>query len=99
MSLLHRRREPVVTHSVTTAPIAARDDSEDRIHRYLLTMGIRTVCFVLMVVFDGWLRWAFAVGAVILPYVAVVLANARAPRVPGRVEGVVVDPHTRHLGR
>lgn len=46
--------------------------------RYALTMGIRTVCFVLMVVVQpyGWWTWAFGVGAAILPYIAVVFANA-----------------------
>ena len=55
----------------------------------LITMAIRTACFVLMVVVDGWLRWVFLAGAAFLPYVAVVLANARAPRTPGTVTPVV----------
>lgn len=51
-------------------------------------MGIRTVCLVLAVVASGWLQWAFLAGAIVLPYVAVVMANAgreRAaePEVPG----------------
>ena len=66
--------------SVTTAPERTLD-SGARIRRYLITMVIRTTCFILMVVFDGWLRWAFLAGAAFLPYVAVVLANSRAPRV------------------
>ena len=44
-------------------------------------MGLRTVCFVgAVVVGPGILRWVLVVGAVFLPYVAVVLANAAAPR-------------------
>ena len=40
-------------------------------------MGIRTVCFLSAVfVGPGWLRWVLVVGAVVLPYVAVVMANA-----------------------
>jgi hypothetical protein len=90
-----------VAQSVTTAPASAREDSEARIRRYLLTMGIRTSCFVLMIVFDGWLRWTFAAFAVFLPYVAVVFANARRPRVPGRVTGVTppTPAEPRRLGR
>ncbi len=68
---------PVV--SVTSAPERTLD-SDVRIHRYLMTMAIRTTCFILMVVFDGWLRWAFLAGAAVLPYIAVVLANSRAPQ-------------------
>ncbi len=43
--------------------------------RYLISMGIRTVCVVLAVIVDGPLRWLFVAGAVLLPYVAVVMAN------------------------
>ena len=42
---------------------------------------------------DAWYRWIFAAGAVFLPFVAVVAANAVMPRVSGRVRPVlpVVD--------
>ena len=39
-------------------------------------MGIRVVCIVLAVVVSGPLRWVFIVGAIVLPYVAVLIANA-----------------------
>jgi hypothetical protein len=38
-------------------------------------MAIRTFCFLGAVVADGWLRWALAAGAIVLPYLAVVVAN------------------------
>jgi hypothetical protein len=66
--------------SITGAPRAHSDDLDRRINRYLISMLIRTVCVVLVVVVDSPVRWVFAVGAVILPYVAVVLANARGDR-------------------
>jgi len=45
-------------------------------------MAIRTLCFVgAVVVGPGWLRWVLVVGAFILPYVAVVMANSASPRV------------------
>lgn len=55
--------------------------------RYLLSMGIRTACFVLAVVAIVILHWTvvgwiLVVAAVILPYIAVVMANAK--RSPGR---------------
>jgi hypothetical protein len=59
--------------------------SEDigyRERRYLFTMGIRALCFVLSILFvvtlHGHLRWLAVVallGSVILPYVAVIFAN------------------------
>ncbi len=39
-------------------------------------MSIRAVCIVLAFVVPGPLRWVFIAGAVVLPYVAVVIANA-----------------------
>jgi len=40
-------------------------------------MTIRTVCFVGAILLrDTWAMWVLLVGAVFLPYVAVVLANA-----------------------
>jgi len=66
--------------SITGAPRSHSDDLDKRINRYLLSMLIRTVCVVLVVVIDSPVRWVFGVGAVVLPYVAVVLANAKGDR-------------------
>ena len=44
-------------------------------------MAIRTVCFIgAVAVGDNWLRWVLFAGAVFLPYVAVVMANATDQR-------------------
>lgn len=53
--------------------------------RYLVSMGIRTVSFVLAVVALSVLHWTVVgwtcvIAAVILPYIAVVAANATRPR-------------------
>ena len=66
--------EPV--YSVTAARRGTSDDLAQRQRRYLISMGIRTVCFVLAVVTHGPIRWVFVAAAVVLPYVAVVMANA-----------------------
>jgi hypothetical protein len=52
------------------------DDLAQRQRRYLISMSIRTVSFVLAVVTHGPLRWIFVAAALILPYIAVVMANA-----------------------
>lgn len=71
-------------HRISAAPIRHSDDLSQRINRYLVSMAIRTICVVLVVVVQGPLRWLFAVGAIGLPYVAVILANAsRRPREDG----------------
>lgn len=75
------RMRRVHTHPVriTTASRPHSEDIHGREVRYLVSMGIRTACFILGVVFMGhWVMWVFLVGAVFLPYVAVILANAGA---------------------
>ena len=65
------------------------EDITYRQHRYLIMMAIRTVCFgvaVLMFVNHlGWLTAIPAVGAIIIPWLAVVFANSG--REPDNVRG------------
>ena len=83
---------------MTTARSNPDDDLNARMKNYLVTMGIRTLCFVLAFVTQGWVRWTCVALAVVLPYVAVVFANARSPRTAGRVGPVVPrHPHRRRL--
>jgi Protein of unknown function (DUF3099) len=67
-------------HLVTQARRPLSEDVSARQRRYLIMMAIRTVCFVIaMVLFlnhAGWLTAIPAVGAIFLPYFAVVMANA-----------------------
>src|SRR5580692_10592403 len=55
------------------------EDIAYREKRYLIMMGIRLVCFVIAVVVfvngGGWLTAIPAVGAIAIPYFAVVFAN------------------------
>lgn len=51
-----------------------------RTFRYLVSMGIRTACVILAIIVPGWPRWVFLAGAVLLPYLAVVAANAGRDR-------------------
>jgi hypothetical protein len=76
-----RREDPPIR--ITTAPHNPNDDIDHRRRRYLLSMLIRTLCFVGAVVADGWLRWVLVAGAFVLPYVAVVMANSASPRIAG----------------
>ena len=62
---------------ITTAHASRADDIAARQKRYLLAMGFRTVCFIAAVVIpNGWVRVILIVAALVLPYVAVVMANA-----------------------
>lgn len=66
--------------SATSLPRAPQDEAAARMKRYAWTMGIRTLCFVLMALVQpfGWWTWVFGAGAVFLPYIAVVFANNAA---------------------
>ena len=76
----------MVRHSqqITTADTALDDDMRWRIIKYSITMGIRTVCFVAAYFAFAAdlhiLMWIFVAGAVILPYPAVIFANAGRER-------------------
>ena len=63
--------------STTSVPRAPHEEAGARFTKYLVTMGIRIACFILMVAITpyGWYTWVFGIGAMVLPYVAVVLAN------------------------
>lgn len=67
-------------HTITTAAPGHTADINARTKRYLVMMSIRIICFILAVIVSGWPRWAFIVGAIVLPYLAVVVANARDER-------------------
>lgn len=79
------RRGPdgMPVHQITAARRGLSEDIDARTRRYLISMGVRTVCFLLAIVATGWLRWAFLAGAIFLPYISVVFANAgREPERP-----------------
>lgn len=61
--------------SITNAATAHSDEMRDRMIKYGTTMGIRMVCLVLIFVFDGWFKLVPIIGAVVLPWVAVMIAN------------------------
>jgi len=79
---------------ITSATEGLKRDQSDRTRTYLWSMGIRTGCFVAAIVASGWLRWVLVAGAVFLPYIAVVIANA------GRESGLKqVSAFVPFLGR
>src|SRR5690606_10909476 len=67
-----------VVHEITDAKPSLSEDIGRREKRYLIQMGIRTVCLILAVLVDApWpIRALLVAGAVFLPYFAVVGANA-----------------------
>ncbi len=64
--------------------------------RYALTMTIRIVCFGLMVLVQpyGWYTWVFGIAAAVLPYIAVVFANAGSDSTEATAESPVRELDT-----
>ncbi len=75
-----RGRVKPQVYQISGARRGVREDVNSRTRRYLVSMAIRTVCFVLAVVTNGWLRWVFIGAALVLPYLSVVFANAGRER-------------------
>jgi len=79
-----RDEDPAEVHRITGVAPSRSQDLDRRVNRYLISMAVRTACVVLVFVVPGPARWVFAAGAVFLPYVAVLFANASgAPREAG----------------
>jgi hypothetical protein len=86
------RRDPEPIR-ITSATRSHSDDVAGRQRRYLISMGVRTACFLLAVVFAGtvWM-WVFILGSFLLPSIAVVMANAQARTDPDPDPGTAYDP-------
>lgn len=76
-------------HLVTQAQRPMSEDIRYRQSRYLIMMGIRVVCFLIAILmYAAHLRWLIlipAVGAIFIPYIAVIFANGG--REPNNVRG------------
>lgn len=64
------------SNTITSLPPSPTDDRHARMVKYLVAMGIRLVCIALCFVFPlGWWTLLPVIGAVVIPYIAVVFAN------------------------
>lgn len=88
----HRRKRR--SHSITTVRTSLREDVAGRQRRYFISMMIRTLCFILMVIFPSPWRWIFLVGALFLPYISVVIANAGREPTAGVNEATNFEKNT-----
>jgi hypothetical protein len=77
---MKRSTKPEV-HAITGARSGLSEDVSGRTRRYLVSMGVRTLCVLGAAVVGtrygiGIAFWIMLAGAVFLPYIAVVVANA-----------------------
>jgi hypothetical protein len=89
------RRTPDAAQSITSAPSSLAADQARRQRAYLQQMGVRVLCFLLAVLLwqhvPLWVSLLLIVGAVVLPYTAVLFANAGRER-PGDGPPPVLPP-------
>ncbi len=67
---------------ITSAERSRTLDIDERNKRYLITMVLRTACFLAFLVVPGWWKVAALAGAALLPAFAVLFANASDNRPP-----------------
>ena len=70
------KKKEEATQSITTAQSGLSLDQAARQRRYFISMMIRTACFILTVLLPSPYRWIALAGALTLPYIAVIAANA-----------------------
>ncbi|WIE59976.1 DUF3099 domain-containing protein [Curtobacterium sp. MCLR17_032] len=87
----HVTAEPMSSQNITTLPDNPEIDRAHRLSRYVWQMAFRVVCFVgAVLIWSAWHSWIAVlpiVAAAVVPWVAVVLANAG-----NRTGGDVVRP-------
>jgi hypothetical protein len=88
MGLLGKKSEPDVVR-ITAAPHNPDQDIDRRQGRYLVSMTVRTLCFVgaVFAVKIPWLCFTLIAASFLLPFVAVVIANVATPRIAQDLEG------------
>jgi low affinity Fe/Cu permease len=77
------------TNSITSLPASPEQDRERRFHRYVWQMSVRVLFFVVAVLmYTWWHTWLCVIPivlAAVIPWVAVVIANA------GNKQGAAVE--------
>jgi len=78
--MVREQRHDAEAVRITTAAASRNADMATRQRRYLYSMSLRTLCFVGAIIASlagvHWLWPILIAGALVLPYVAVVMANA-----------------------
>ena len=73
----HHEHGPQV-HRITEARESHTVEQNSRVLKYTISMSVRMVCFLAAFFTHGWIQWVCFAGAIVLPYVAVVIANGGA---------------------
>ena len=86
----------IVSASISNVGEPLTKDQSSRARKYFISMMIRTLCFILAVILPSPYRWFVLLGAVTLPYFAVVIANAGRETIRG--EAIVFKHGQKQIG-
>ncbi|MGN6763469.1 MULTISPECIES: DUF3099 domain-containing protein [unclassified Leifsonia] len=72
--------------SITSLPLSPDEERRRRMIKYSVAMGVRVVCLIVAVIVPGWWATVPLIGAIFLPYFAVVIANVSSDPRRGEVQ-------------
>lgn len=78
--------------TVTNLEESPESERRRRFAIYTISMLIRFACVVLMVFTQGIWQWIFAIGAIFLPYFAVVVGNNSGGQMRSNATSVSTEP-------
>jgi len=96
MTAIPERPAKTVSASVSNVGEPLSVDQSSRARKYFISMMVRTACFILAVVLPSPYRWVALFGAVVLPYIAVVVANAGRESIKG--QATVLNQGPKEIG-
>jgi hypothetical protein len=96
MTAIPEKPAKTVSASVSNVGEPLSVDQSSRARKYFISMMVRTACFILAVVLPSPYRWIALFGAVVLPYIAVVVANAGRESIRG--QATIISPGLREIG-
>jgi len=96
MTAIPERPAKTVSASVSNVGEPLSVDQSSRARKYFISMMVRTACFILAVVLPSPYRWIALFGAVVLPYIAVVVANAGRESIRG--QATIISPGPKEIG-
>ncbi|HEY9275727.1 MAG TPA: DUF3099 domain-containing protein [Candidatus Nanopelagicaceae bacterium] len=84
-------------HKITDVQVGLSEELPGRQRRYFYSMMVRTICFLLAVFTPSPFRWFFLFGAITLPYISVIVANAGRETIRGETK--LLRSRRREIGR
>jgi hypothetical protein len=96
MTSMPEQPKKTVSASISNVGQPLSKDQSSRARKYFISMMIRTLCFILAVILPSPYRWIALFGAVVLPYIAVIVANAGRENVKGNT--AIFANKTKEIG-